>query len=75
MAGDDIMAVLTQPTVDVPLAGRVLGIGKAAAYSAARDGSLPSFRVGSQIRVPTARLRAMLGLPEQPPAASAPIAA
>ena len=66
--GDDIKAVLTNPTVDVVLAGRVLGIGKNAAYSAARDGSLPAFKVGGQYRVPTAKLREMLGLPAQPPA-------
>lgn len=71
---DDIMAVLTQPTVDVQLAGRVLGIGKNAAYNAARDGSLPSFRVGSKYRVPTAKLREMLGLPPHGPSAPSPAA-
>lgn len=59
---DDIIKVLTEPTVDVVLAGRVLGIGRNAAYKAAKDGTLPSFRIGSQYRVPTARLREMLGL-------------
>jgi excisionase family DNA binding protein len=60
---EDILEVLTRPTVDVALAGRVLGVGRSAAYRAARDGSLPSFRIGSQYRVPTAKLREMLGLP------------
>lgn len=60
----DIMAVLTQPTVDVVLAGRVLGIGKNTAYRAARDGSIPTFKIGAQYRVPTAKLREMLGLPQ-----------
>ncbi|CAO4183350.1 helix-turn-helix domain-containing protein [Methylorubrum aminovorans] len=72
---DDIMAVLTNPTVDVVLAGRVLGIGKNAAYSAARDGSLPSIKIGGQYRVPTAKLREMLGLPAYSPSTAAPIAA
>lgn len=67
---NDIMRVLTEPTVDVPLAGRVLGVGKNAAYKAARDGSLPAFKVGSQYRVPTARLREMLGLPHGDTAAA-----
>ncbi|TXN40673.1 helix-turn-helix domain-containing protein [Methylobacterium sp. WL30] len=65
---DDILEVLTKPAVSVVLAGRVLGVGRRAAYQAAKDGSLPAFRVGTQYRVPTAKLREMLGLP-------APIAA
>lgn len=65
---DDIMAVLTNPTVDVVLAGRVLGIGKNAAYKAREAGEIPSIKVGGQYRVPTAKLREMLGLPPQPPA-------
>ena len=67
---DDIMAVLTNPTVDVVLAGRVLGIGKNAAYKAREAGDIPSIKIGGQYRVPTAKLREMLGLPP-----SAPIAA
>lgn len=65
---NDIMAVLTNPTVDVVLAGRVLGIGKNAAYKAREAGEIPSIKVGGQYRVPTAKLREMLGLPAQPPA-------
>ncbi|CAO4195753.1 helix-turn-helix domain-containing protein [Methylorubrum extorquens] len=70
--GNDIMAVLTNPTVDVVLAGRVLGIGKNAAYKAREAGEIPSIKVGGQYRVPTAKLREMLGLPAHPPT---PIAA
>jgi excisionase family DNA binding protein len=65
----DITAVMTQPTVDVVLAGRVLGIGKNTAYKAARDGTIPSFKVGAQWRVPTAKLREMLCLPVKEQAA------
>lgn len=72
---DDILAVLQNPTVDVAQAGRVLGISTRTAYKAVKDGSLPSFKVGSQYRIPTAKLREMLGLPAHPPSASAPIAA
>lgn len=38
----DILKVLTQPTVDLPLAGRVLGIGEAAARRAAKAGEIPT---------------------------------
>lgn len=68
---EDIMQVLTSATVDVVLAGRVLGIGKNAAYRAREAGDIPSIKVGGQYRVPTAKLREMLGLPQQP----SPIAA
>ncbi|MGU3541036.1 helix-turn-helix domain-containing protein [Methylobacterium sp. A54F] len=71
--GDDIMEVLTKPTVDVALAGRVLGIGKNAAYRAREAGDIPSIKIGGQYRVPTAKLREMLGLPPSPP--QAPLAA
>ena len=67
---DDIMQVLTQPTVDVVLARRVLGIRRNAAYKAREAGDIPSIKIGAQFRVPTAKLRAMLGLPDQPPSAS-----
>lgn len=60
---EDVMQVLTKPTVDVVLAGRVLGIGKNAAYKAREVGDIPSIKVGGQWRVPTAKLREMLGLP------------
>lgn len=75
--GDDIMKVLTQPTVDVAVAARVLGIGKNAAYKAREAGDIPSFKVGGQYRVPTAKLREMLGLPLQPQGerGTAPVAA
>jgi excisionase family DNA binding protein len=58
----DLLEVLTKPTVDPVLAGRVLGVGRSASYRAVRDGSLPSFMVGSQYRVPTEALLRRLGL-------------
>ncbi|KAB1072176.1 helix-turn-helix domain-containing protein [Methylobacterium planeticum] len=59
---NDVMQVLTQPTVDVVLAGRILGIGKNAAYKAREAGDIPSIKIGGQYRVPSAKLREMLGL-------------
>lgn len=64
---DDILKVLTQPVVDVALAGRVLGIGRKAAYRAREAGDIPSIKVGGSYRVPTAKLREMLQLPAAPP--------
>ena len=58
----DLMEVLTKPAVDPVLAGRVIGIGRSAAYRAVKDGSLQSFKVGSMYRVPTEPLLRRLGL-------------
>ena len=73
---EDMLKVMTQPTVDVALAGRVLGVTINAAYKARELGDIPSIKVGGKWRVPTAKLREMLGLPPGPPSSgSAPIAA
>lgn len=50
-------------TLTVPEAGELLGIGRAAAYAAARSGELPVLRIGRKVLVPRARLLAMLGEP------------
>jgi len=63
--GSDLEQLLTKATVDVALAGRLLGIGKNAAYRAREVGDIPSIKVGGQYRVPTAPLREKLGLNQQ----------
>ena len=50
------------PFVDAIEAGRLLGVGREAAYRAVRSGEIPSIRVGKKIRVPVAELRRMAGL-------------
>jgi excisionase family DNA binding protein len=52
----------TTEVLTVEEAGKVLGLGRSAAYAAARRGDIPSLRLGRRIVVPKARLRAMLGL-------------
>jgi excisionase family DNA binding protein len=49
-------------TVSVEDAAELLNLNRNSAYAAVREGSIPSIRVGRAIRVPTARLRAMLGV-------------
>ena len=66
---EDILQVLSAPTVDGLVAGRVLGLGRAATYAALRNGQIPSIRIGHQYRVPTTQLREMLGLAAVRPAA------
>ena len=50
-------------TISVPEAGKLLGLGKDAAYAAAARGDIPVLRFGRWLRVPTAALRAMLATP------------
>ncbi|WP_279603590.1 helix-turn-helix domain-containing protein [Methylobacterium sp. E-041] len=73
--GSEILAVLDEPTVDLLVAGRILGIGRSATYRARKAGEIPVVKVGRQYRVPTERLREMLGLPSGASALQAPIAA
>jgi excisionase family DNA binding protein len=47
-------------TVSVEEAGRILGISRGAAYTHARDGSLPTIRLGKRLLVPKAALHQML---------------
>ena len=50
-------------TVSVPEAGRMLGIGKAAAYAAAHRGEIPTIRLGRLLRVPRRAIEVMLERP------------
>jgi excisionase family DNA binding protein len=51
----------TPIVLTVEEAGRVLRIGRSAAYQAARSGELPTIRIGRCLRVPLHRLEEMLG--------------
>jgi len=53
----------TTPTLSIAEAGALLGIGRSGAYRAAKNGELPTFKLGKSLRVPTAKLFTMLGLP------------
>jgi hypothetical protein len=52
-------------TTSVPDAGKLLGIGRNAAYEAARRGDIPTIKIGKRVVVPTALLKRMLGLGAQ----------
>lgn len=56
-------------TVPVPIAARVLGVGRNQAYSGVADGSIPSVRIGGRILVPVVPLLRMLGIDDSPPVA------
>jgi excisionase family DNA binding protein len=45
---------------EVPEAGALLGLSRNAAYAAAKNGTLPTIRIGRLIRVPKEAIRKML---------------
>jgi excisionase family DNA binding protein len=51
-------------TITVPEAGRLLGVGRDAAYAAAERGELPVLRLGRRLLVPVPRLLELLGIPQ-----------
>ena len=61
---------LSKPTMSVPDAGALLGLGRNAAYDAAKRGELPTIKIGGRIMVVTAKFREMLDARQEPPAAS-----
>jgi excisionase family DNA binding protein len=55
-AGTDSLCL----TLSVEEAARLLGISRGAAYTHARDGSLPTIKLGKRLLVPKAALEKML---------------
>ena len=62
MTPDADLSVLLRPTMTVEEAGRLLGVGRATAYAAAKAGDLPTFRMNGRLLVPTAEIRRLLRL-------------
>lgn len=54
---------LARPTISVPDAGRLFfGLGRNAAYDAAKTGAIPTIKIGGRIMVPVVPLAEKLGL-------------
>jgi excisionase family DNA binding protein len=51
---------MDKKTMSVSEAGKVLGIGRSAAYEAARSGQLPTIRIGRRILVPLVAFERLL---------------
>lgn len=51
---------LTKATISVPEAGKILGVGRQAAYEAVHRGEIPAIRIGRLLRVPRAAFERML---------------
>jgi excisionase family DNA binding protein len=51
---------LERLTLSVPEAARLLGVSRMSAYSAVREGTIPSIRIGRRVLVPRAALDRLL---------------
>lgn len=51
-----------EPTITVPRAAVIAGVGRRTGYDAVKRGEWPSIHVGRSIRIPTARFLQELGL-------------
>ena len=54
--------VVQRQTVDVPEAGAILGVGRSKSYELARQGIIPTIRLGRRIVVPIAALEKLLAV-------------
>jgi excisionase family DNA binding protein len=59
-------------TTTIEEAARLLGIGRNAAYEAAKTGQIPTIQIGRRKLVPVAKLRAMCGLSAAPASPQSP---
>ena len=57
----DLAKIVTRTTITVEEAGALLGIGRTAAYEAARRGQLPTRRLGRRLVVPVPAFLDWLG--------------
>ncbi|WP_067891553.1 helix-turn-helix domain-containing protein [Nocardia vaccinii] len=55
--------LLNEPTVSVPDAAHLLGVGRSTIYAAAHSGEIPAVRIGNRVRIPTIWLRRLLQIP------------
>ncbi|WP_338832320.1 DNA-binding protein [Bradyrhizobium sp. 27S5] len=60
---EELLKLLSKPTASVPDVGRIVyGLSRNASYDAASRGDIPTIQIGKLKKVPTAMLRAKLGL-------------
>lgn len=66
----EVIAVpIERRTIKIDEAAAILGISRNGAYNAAKDGSLPTIRIGKRLLVPVAALDRLLGSADQMKAA------
>ncbi|MFE3959292.1 helix-turn-helix domain-containing protein [Nocardia sp. NPDC059091] len=65
-AGEALRRLLVEPTVSIPDAARLLGIGRSTVYAAVKSGELPAIRVGHRVRIPSKWIREALRVVDEP---------
>lgn len=63
MTNEQREAALARPLIPVKTAGLVLGLSHVTTLKAVRAGDIPIVKVGARHLVPTAALRAIIGMP------------
>ncbi|MEU6585524.1 helix-turn-helix domain-containing protein [Nocardia sp. NPDC046763] len=58
--------LLVEPTISIPDAARLLGIGRSTVYAAVKSGELPAIRVGHRVRIPSRWIREALRVDDEP---------
>ncbi len=56
-AADELQRLLDEPTVSVPDAARLLGVGRSTVYAAIKSSEVPAIRIGHRLRIPSNWLR------------------
>lgn len=60
---DEILERLRrEPTISIPDYARLIGVSRASGYAYAREGQIPTIKVGKRVRVPSAAVLRQLGL-------------
>ncbi|RMI28412.1 helix-turn-helix domain-containing protein [Nocardia stercoris] len=63
---DALRRLLNEPTISIPDAARLLGIGRSTLYAAVKSGELPAIRVGNRVRIPSKSIRRILQVETDP---------
>jgi len=56
----------SEPTISIPDYARLLGVSRASGYTYAREGQIPTIKVGRRVRIPSAIVLRQLGLDTEP---------
>ncbi|MRH92592.1 helix-turn-helix domain-containing protein [Nocardia sp. SYP-A9097] len=65
-AREALRRLLVEPTISIPDAARILGIGRSTVYAAVKLGELPAIRVGHRVRIPSKWIREALRVDDEP---------
>ncbi len=60
--GRTLTDLQSRTVLNVPEAGALVGLGRAASYAAAKRGDLPTVRIGRRVVVPVPMLLRLLGV-------------